>query len=296
MDNYDIAAKLSDYAQLLELYDSNTFKIRSYSTAAYNISKKIREPLGELSEEALLEIPSLGKGLAAKVYEIAQTGSFEELNDLLISTPTGVQEMLHIKGIGPKKVSVIWKELGIDTVGDLLYACQENRLVAAKGFGLKTQAQIIKDIEYKASNSGLFHWAKVEPFVVALLELIRSCDEVEEAEAAGDFRRLNESIDNVEIVAACNNSSALSEYLKQSVITIETVDKDFIKIIYAEILPVTIYTVPRPQYAYELLKHTATEEHLTKTGFTNLTETAFNNEEAIYTTLGLPYILPELRE
>lgn len=122
-----------------ELHGGNPFKIKSYNAASFKIDK-MAVPLAGKSEEELEQLDGIGKSLASKIYEINATGSFEELNDLLQQTPEGVLQILHIKGLGPKKVQVIWKELGIESIGELLYACHENRLAQAKGFGLKNAA------------------------------------------------------------------------------------------------------------------------------------------------------------
>ncbi len=161
MENKTIARTLRLLSQLMELHEVNPFKIRSIANAAFKVDKLPVKIAGKTFEE-LEKIDGIGKSIAAKIIELVQTGTMVELEELLAATPPGVVEMMAIKGIGAKKVSVIWHEMGIETVGELYYACNENRLIEAKGFGLKTQDEIRKAIEFKMASNGKFLYAQVE--------------------------------------------------------------------------------------------------------------------------------------
>src|SRR5574343_208346 len=100
-------------------------------------------------------------------------GSAKEQDELLERTPSGIIDILHIKGLGPKKVHAIWKDLGIESVGELLYACNENRLVTLKGFGAKTQDAVKANIEFQLQNQSKRHYAAVEELAMDLLQEIR---------------------------------------------------------------------------------------------------------------------------
>src|SRR5690606_37352188 len=118
--------------------------------------------------EELSETPGIGNSTAKKIKELEQTGTLSELEQLKSMTPIGVQQMLGIKGLGPKKVQIIWKDLGLESLGEVYYACNENRLIDAKGFGLKTQEQIKKTIEFTFANEGWMRYATVEAEAEAL--------------------------------------------------------------------------------------------------------------------------------
>ncbi|RZL04848.1 MAG: hypothetical protein EOO89_27535 [Pedobacter sp.] len=142
MENKLISRTLRLLSQLLELHEENPFKIKSIAAAAFTIDKlpfKLADKAGELES-----VPGIGKSIASKVAELLQNGTLAEMQELLAATPEGIVEMLGIKGLGPKKIAIIWHELGIENVGELYYACNENRLIEAKGFGLKTQEEIKK--------------------------------------------------------------------------------------------------------------------------------------------------------
>src|SRR5688572_10531478 len=147
MEAREIAKVLKLTAQLMELHDENSFKVKSISNAAFKLDKTAINIKG-LSLTELEKIDGIGKGLAQKIHEIQNTGQLQELNSMMEKTPHGVIEMLNVKGIGPKKVALLWKELGLESVGELLYACIENRLVELKGFGRKTQDQIKQFLEF----------------------------------------------------------------------------------------------------------------------------------------------------
>ncbi|SUJ22870.1 DNA polymerase/3'-5' exonuclease PolX [Sphingobacterium spiritivorum] len=143
MDNKVIAKLFKLGSQLMELHNENPFRAKAMASASFKIDK-LPFSAATATVEDLSAQQGIGKGTAEKIQEIIQTGSFAELDQLIANTPPGLLDMLQIKGLGPKKILIIWKELGIESVGELYYACNENRLVEAKGFGLKTQEDIKK--------------------------------------------------------------------------------------------------------------------------------------------------------
>jgi len=294
LDNHDISDILSKYAKLYELHEGNPFKVKATAAAAYNI-KKIGEPLASMTEEQLQKVPQLGKSIAPKVLEIIQTGSFADLDALIEATPQGVQDILRIKGLGPKKVEHLWKTVGISSIPELLDACRENRLVEAKGFGYKTQAQILSDIEFKFSNEGKFHWAKVSPIVDLLEQALSESSEVKQFEIVGDYRRLNDIVESIDVLVVCDDLQALSEELSDSGFELHDCDDTHYILRYAEVVTVNIYMTSYERWGNDLLEKTATPEHLELINYRSLNED-FEDEESIYTALNLPFVLPELRE
>ena len=133
MTNKEIASYFKLTAQLMELHNENPFKIKSYTNAAFKIAKS-SVSFNEVSENELVKIDGIGKSIAEKITELLNSGSIAYLEELLLKTPQGIVEMLSVKGIGPSKVKIIWQDLGAETVGELLYACNENRLASIKGF------------------------------------------------------------------------------------------------------------------------------------------------------------------
>ena len=135
----------------MDIHGENSFKSKSYASAAFAI-EKLSVQLADLPSEKVASLKGIGTSSAQKIAELLQTGHLKALDEIILTTPPGVIEMLNIKGIGPKKISTIWKEMEIESIGELLYACKENRLKLYKGFGEKTQQQVIDTIEFYFKN------------------------------------------------------------------------------------------------------------------------------------------------
>ena len=127
MTNDAIAENFSLLSKLMDINRENSFKAKSYSIAAYTVEKLPME-LATLEQNKIFSIKGIGESVGQKIIEQLQTGSLKTLEEYVTKTPLGVVEMLNIKGIGPKKISTIWHEMEIESLGELLYACNENRL------------------------------------------------------------------------------------------------------------------------------------------------------------------------
>ena len=145
----------------MDIHGENSFKTKTYSIAAFNIDK-LPMQLKETPRDKLFSIKGIGESVGKKVIEMLDTGKLEVLNEYIEKTPPGVIEMLNIKGIGPKKIHTIWKEMEIESIGELLYACNENRLTLFKGFGEKTQTNVQEAIEFYLQNQGHFLFAQID--------------------------------------------------------------------------------------------------------------------------------------
>jgi DNA polymerase (family 10) len=169
MDNRIIAGNFLLLSKLIDVHGGNSFKIKSYSSAAFVI-EKLPEQLTELSTEKIFSLQGIGETIGKKIIEQLETGHLLLLEEYLTKTPPGIIEMLGIKGIGPKKTATIWKELEIESLGELLYACNENRLTLYKGFGEKTQKNIKEAIEFYLVSQGSYLYQQIESFVLTVNE------------------------------------------------------------------------------------------------------------------------------
>jgi DNA polymerase (family 10) len=141
IDKKDVIQALEEMAVLLDLKGENPFKIRAFSNAARTL-QGVSEDINQLVETGeITRIKGIGKSIAEVITELVKTGKSSNLEELKASTPPGMIEMLKIPGMGPKKVKAVWEKLGISTVGELEYACNENRLVDLEGFGRKTHCK-----------------------------------------------------------------------------------------------------------------------------------------------------------
>lgn len=206
MDNSAIADNFSLLAKLMDIHGENSFKTKTYSIAAFNI-EKLPEKLKDTPREKLFSIKGIGDSVGKKIIEMLDTGELKILTDYLQKTPHGVVEMLNIKGIGPKKIHTIWKEMEIESIGELLYACNENRLTLFKGFGEKTQINVQEAIEFYLQQEGRFLYAQIDelfPQIDSYLKKIFSPDIVK---VTGAFRRQELTINELEFVVLENNET-----------------------------------------------------------------------------------------
>ncbi len=299
MTNELIAEKLKWYADLSELHNGNPFKIKSYAAASFRIDK-LPIPLQGKTIAELEQLDGVGKSVAAKVFQLTTTGTFDELAELEQKTPVGVQQLFAVKGIGPKKIAYIWNELGIESPGELLYACNENRLAQAKGFGQKTQDSVKQSIEFLFANAHKFHYAKVEHIANELLDALNEFDGLTNLSLTGAIRRKCEVLDELEYCAGIlgdENEFAgyIDERLKPEQLEVNGTEISF-KI--NQSIPVKIYCCSDEDFYYTLFETTASAAHLQqlKTQQRLPQAASFETEEDIYTTVGLSYIEPEMRE
>jgi DNA polymerase (family X) len=297
MTNSDIADMLKLCANLSELHGGNEFKIKSYNAASFKIDK-LQIPLEGKSIAELEKIDGVGKSLAAKIFEINESESFAELKELIDNTPQGVREMFRVKGIGPKKIAYIWNTLGIESVGELLYACNENRLAQAKGFGEKTQQSVKESIEFLFANAHKFHYAKVEKLTNDLIAALQTFDGITEISLTGAMRRKNDIIDELEICAAIDcDENELAGFISDT-FHIEEIEVTHSSILFRlnDAIPVVLYFCDESDFVFTLFETTAAAKHLELLKMEGDLNEATSSEQEIYAGVGLQYIEPEMRE
>lgn len=297
MENKPIARRLRLLSQLMELHEVNPFKIKSVANASFKVDK-LPFPVAGKTLAELEKVDGIGKSMATKIHELLETGTMTDLEDLLAATPDGVVEIMGIKGIGPKKVAIIWKDLGIENTGELYYACNENRLIEAKGFGLKTQEEIRKAIEFRMASNGKFLYAQVTQEANDLLNEIKTVFVGALVEFAGEYRRLCEIISELVIVLGSRDQQlAFDTFSNSGILQNISVNENHINGELANGLLVDIVCVEKRYFYEELFKQTGSDEHvkavLERTN-DGLDQPA--SEELIYKKAGLEYIKPELRE
>ena len=291
MDNSGILAQLNLYAKLAELHNENAFKIRAYTAAAFNL-KKLKEPFGALSDADLLDVPNVGKGVVESIREIGSTGCMQAFVELLAITPPGIVEILQIKGLGPKKVGIIWNTLQIESVADLLDACRQNRLVEVKGFGLKTQAEIVRNIEFSLTAQGKWHYARLWEPATAFLEGIKK--EFPEAQVSftGAFRRAAVVLETIEIICDLDPDEVL-EYCDSNDIPAQLNDAEVEATLNGQ-YPILVFCTDSESFTRELFETTGNTAHLKALQYQRSEN--FVNEESYYSTKGYRWIPPEQRE
>lgn len=280
----------------MELHNENPFKVKSVANAAFKIDK-LPYSLTNKSLSDLEAIDGLGKSIAAKVAELLHSGTLNELNDLLSQTPAGIVEMMQIKGLGPKKLLVIWKELGIDSVGELYYACNENRLIEAKGFGLKTQEEIKKNIEFSIASNGRFLYARVENFAESLLDVLKSEFKTELCFLTGQFRRRCEIVDSLDFLIVAEMPSEIASTLEKLGLSFSETQLNTILCQSESGIIIRLAFCDQDHLGSELIISTGSSEHVNNLlALLKETELKGKTEREIYELAGISFIEPELRE
>jgi DNA polymerase (family 10) len=298
MENKDIAKVFKLLSQLMELHKENPFKIKSIANASFKLDN-LPFKLKDKTIAELEKIDGVGKSSAAKITELLETGSLKELEDIITETPAGIIDMLSIKGLGPKKIEIIWNVLHIDTIGELYYACNENRLIEAKGFGLKTQEEIKLAIEFKMANAGRFLYAKIEKLAQVYLTLLQQNLKGIEAEVliTGEFRRKCEIIDSLDyLVVGQNVNPALSELVNQVETSSFTATDNGFLLKDMNGVTIQIITCLPGEKGNTLLETTGSLDHVALVNNLLPQDGKFKSEEELYASAGLNYIEPELRE
>lgn len=294
MNNYTIADNFSLLAKLMDIHGENSFKTKSYSVAAFTIEKLPAE-LSLIPEDKIFSIKGVGEAIGKKIIEQLHTGELSLLNEYISKTPQGIMEMLAIKGIGPKKISVIWKELEIENLGELLYACNENRLLLYKGFGEKTQQNIKESIEYYLSNQGSYLYAQIENHAAEADTKIKNVFPLNQFEFAGDLRRHLETIDKLEWVTTASQQQIIT-FFKQQEYKIIDEGETTTKLKGTENLLLVFYHTTQEKFYQTLFEKSCAEEFLNEWKSMYPFKNSYNDEEDIFINAGLDVIPPYLRE
>ncbi len=294
MDNYIIADQLSLLSKLMDIHGENSFKSKSYSSAAFAIEKLPQEIAG-LPPEKIFSIKGIGESVGKKITELLDTGALALLQEYISKTPQGVLEMMNIKGLGPKKINLLWKEMQIDTIEELQKACTENRIADQKGFGEKTQQNILASIQFQQQNAGKYLYAKLEAFAEAFTERLRTKFPDEKFEITGAFRRQLEIIESLEWVTTASGD-ALKNFLLNEQMKL-VADRDGMLILSAEdTLLLRFFMVSKERFYASLFETSSSEDFLNEwKGRFSLKENPASEEE-IFSSVSAPYLPAFLRE
>jgi DNA polymerase (family 10) len=314
MPGRPIPSLLEDIAALLEIKDENPFKVRAYYNAAKVLSAV--DNLDELiAGRRLKEVKGIGDALAAKIQEYAETGRMAYYEELTREIPESLLEMLQIPNLGPKKIKVLYETLAITNVGELEYACKENRLVNLHGFGAKTQEKILKGIEFVKKHKGEFLFGDVYPLAMRIKEGFEGLVAPGFAEVCGSIRRRKEVVHDLDILVAGDDPAALSRHFASMPDVEEIIAEGDTKTScrLSSGIEADLRVVGAESWACALVYFTGSKEHnvklrgiakrkgykLNEYGLFPVDEerpVPLATEEEVYNFFGLAYIPPELRE
>ncbi|APF17490.1 PHP domain protein [Caldithrix abyssi DSM 13497] len=317
MDKKEIVKILEEIGRLLEIKGENPFKARAYYNAARRI-EVLQEDLTRLVEEGRLkELKGVGDALAQKIETLVKTGRLPYYEELKASVPQGLLEMLKIPGMGPKKVKTVYEKLEITTIGELEYACHENRLRDLPGFGLKTQQKILKGIELRKKYTERFHLPVALEEAAKIKRYMEAHPAAQKIEIAGSLRRRKETIKDIDLLIACRQQDR--EALVKHFVSYSEVDAitnqghTKASVVLKSGLACDLRLVEEGQFPFALqyftgsaahntaLRHRARVQKLTLNEYGLFPENAEQSipcasESDVYRHLGLAFIPPELRE
>ncbi len=290
MTNEQIADHFSVLSKLMDIHGQNEFKSKSYSAAAYSI-EKLPIQLSEVSPEKYATYKGIGNSAAEKINELFQYGEIKLLKQLLEATPQGVMEMLSIKGLGPKKIAVIWKEMGIESLGELLYACEENRLSAMKGFGDKTQQSIKDNIEFYFKHRNQFLYADVEDYAISIDTKLKELLSDHQLELTGSFRRQMDIIERLEWVTTATKETLIN-ILGGLNFEISDQNEDHVSFKAEEGVELYFHLATSDNFGSILFKTSCSDSFLESWG----NVAAVSDETLLFTEKNIAYIPPFFRE
>ena len=311
--NQDIAAIFDEMADLLELQQANPFRIRAYRRAAQTVRAQPRELADSIATgKSPKDLPGIGEDLSAKIVEILGTGRCAALEKLKRKVPQGLEDLLHLPGLGPARVRLLRSELGITSVAKLRTAIEKGRLVEVKGFGPKLQARLAATVANPVTGKRTLRAtaAQYAASLVAHLERIAGVDEVT---VAGSFRRGRETVGDLDLLVASTAPAAAMKAFTgyDEVRQVLAAGDTRSSVRLASGLQVDLRIVPRESYGAALHYFTGSKAHnihVRRMGqrrrlkvneygvFRGRRRIAGRTEESVFAAVGLPFIPPELRE
>ncbi len=294
VSNEVIAESFTLLSKLMDIHGENPFKIKSYAAAAFSIDR-LTEELSAIPREKILSIRGIGPSIGKQIIGILDTGELPPLLEIIGKTPPGVIEMLRIKGLGPKKISTVWKEMEIESIGELMYACNENRLMLYKGFGEKTQNNIRDTISFYLRSQGSYLFAEVEGFVLSIHKKLRETFPGQHIAMSGAFRRQLEILNQASWIT-CVPAGDLTGFFKEQNFTVEEEKPGVLLISGSENMKLQFEVVPPDSFYYRLFETSCSEAFLEKWTETYQTIPGADSEEMIFRQAGIHFIPAPLRE
>lgn len=292
-------------ASLMEIHGENEFKIRGYTNAVFNLERYRGEVKG-LTAEQLAQIDGIGKSIAAAIVEIIEKGSFAVLDELKKDTPQTLLEIVDIKGLGAKKIRTLWKELGITSMDELKRACEENKIASLKGFGQKTQENILHDVNYILANKHKLFYADAEIVAVEIEKQLEKLLPKARVAQAGELRRKMETVEELTFVVQADQLP--KAYAKLSEIDLvehlpkESGPKNWRGRLKSNGCKVHFVLTTEDYFYNQLMRYSGSELHLANSInnnvnlFSIILDRKLKSEEEAYELLEMQYVEPELRE
>ena len=313
MDKSEVVDILRRIARMLELLGENKFKHLAYEKAARTLDSAPERLADLVAAGRLGGLPGIGKALEEKITLCVTTGRLPYYDELSAQIPEGVLEIMDVPGVGAKKARVVWQELGITSLGELEYACRENRLTHLSGFGEKTQMKVLAGIEFLRMHAGKVLYPEAEAVAEKFAPALASHPAVKRMSVAGSLRRRKEIVKDIDLVVSTESPGEVFDHFCALPGITEATGRGETKcsVRTSAGLAVDVRAVSDAQYPFALQHFTGSKEHNTllralakEQGMKSNEYGLFRGESLvlcvdeaeIYEMLGLAYIPPELRE
>jgi DNA polymerase (family 10) len=312
--NADVARAFEQMADLLELQAANPFRVRAYRNAARVVGELKLDLAAQLATgRPLPKLPGIGEDLGAKIAELATTGRLAALERLRKEVPAGLDELLQLPGLGPKRVRALYEELHVHTMPQLLRAARDGRIRALPGFGAKTEEHIAAAVDKHMGTVKRFKLATAAQYAEALLEFLRQGPGVVQAVSAGSLRRCRDTVGDLDLLVIAPDGAAVCRHFLRHADVREVLQAGETKaaVVLTSGLQVDLRVVPQESYGAALMYFTGSKAHnirmrnraiergfkLNEYGlFKGSRRVAGATEEEVFAALGLSWIAPEMRE
>ncbi len=312
--NEDLARIFETIANLLEIKGEIIYKTLAYRKATDTLNNLGGDIYQYWHQGTLTEIPGIGKAIAEKIGELLSTGRLEFFERLKVEVPISLVTLLEVPDVGPKKVALFWKSLGITTLPELESAAKEGKLRSLPGMGEKSEAKVLAGIEALKRRSGRVALGKAWPYAQALLAFLRELPGVTAAEPAGSLRRMRSTVGDLDLVVAASDSNAVMEAFTCHPDVLEVLARGETKasVEFRNNLRSQLWVYRPERFGTAWLYATGSKDHnvrlreLAQQKKLSLSDASFlledgsellcTSEEQVYVTLSLPWIPPELRE
>ena len=292
MTNKSVARHLKLTADLVELTGGNAFRARAFASGARAV-ERLEEPVAGLAAEGtLVEVPGIGRGLAAEIAELVETGAMGVTEKLLQSLPPGLPEVLRVKGLGVKKVRALWQEAGVTSIEDLEAAAASGRLAALPGFGKKTVENVLAAVEQLKAYRGKAHLRDVWPEAVAVRDALRARGL--RADLGGPVRRQCNVVERADVVAE-GAPEAAAAALSDALGGLEA-GTDRVTGRLPLGLPLVVWTAEASAYGRALWERTGPDAHVRQLTEKHGAPADLADEDEVYRAAGLAPVPPPLRD
>ncbi len=315
MENPEVAQAFDEVADLLELQEANPFRVRAYRNAARTI-RDLAVPVAEIAadpERKLDDLPGIGSDLAEKIHTLLRTGDLPLRRQLRGEVPAGLRDLLAVPGLGPKRALILFRQLGIRSLEDLQQAAGQHCIRKLKGFGAKTEENLLRGLEQLAQVGRRVYLAEAKVYADALTRHLRTTPGLHEVEVAGSFRRRKETVGDLDVLVACKDAGKVMDRLAvyEGVAEVLARGDTRMAVRLKTGLQIDLRVVPVASYGAALLYFTGSKAHnivlrrmaqerglkINEYGlFRGSRRLAGRTEEEVYAAVGLPWIPPELRE